>query len=126
MTGCSVLRCPETASSSFALAPYSNREVPVCPAHKTSLAEGTPWMANPGTTTGALTATAGSVEVTIFMGPDLPFEPRVREFGVSPTIGSEIGFSVNAGTEGLDGQQQEVTFWMTEEQGRLLGSWLTG
>ncbi len=124
MTACSVLRCPETASGSFALAPYSDREVPVCRGHKTSLEEGAHWMANPGTTTGALSATAGAVEVTILMGDDLPSEPQVREFGISPTIGSEVGFSVNVGIEGPDGQQQ-VTFWMTEEQGRLLGSWLT-
>jgi hypothetical protein len=75
-------------------------------------------MANPGTTTGALSATAASVEVTILMGTDLPSEPRVRDIDLSPTIGSEVGFSVNLSREGPDGRQQEVTFWMTEKQCR--------
>lgn len=74
---------------------------------------------------GTLGASEGSVDVTIMMGCDLPSEPRVREIGVSPTIGSEIGFSVNLGVESTDGQQP-ITFWLTEEQGRLLGAWLTG
>lgn len=124
MTACSVLRCLETSSSSFVLAPYSNREVPVCSRHKASLDAGERWVANPGTSMGTLGASEGSVAVTIMMGRDLPSEPRVREIGVSPTIGSEIGFSVNLSVETTDGQKP-ITFWLTEEQGRLLGSWLT-
>ncbi|WP_247827973.1 hypothetical protein [Arthrobacter antioxidans] len=106
------------------LAPYSGREVPVCAAHKTSLDDGAPWMANPGTATGALSGTTGSVDVTILMGQDLPQEPRVKDLGLSPTIGSEVGFSVSLVIDTPEGEQQ-VTFWLTEDQGRLLGSWLS-
>ena len=124
MTACSVLRCLEAASTFFVLAPYSDREVPVCATHKAALGAGAPWLANSGTSTGALSATEGSADVTIMMGDDLPSEPRVRELGVSPTIGSEIGFSVSLDIETRDGQQS-VAFWLTEEQARRLGSWLT-
>lgn len=124
MTACSVLRCLEAASASFTLAPYSERAVPVCGAHKASLDAGARWLANPGTPTGELRAAEGSVDVTIMMGNDLPSGPRVREMGVSPTIGSEIGFSISLGLETQEGQQS-VDFWLTEEQARRLGSWLT-
>ncbi|WP_104164920.1 hypothetical protein [Arthrobacter sp. SX1312] len=106
------------------LAPYSGREVPVCAAHKARLDDGAPWTANPGTPTGALREAAGSVDVTILMGQDLPDEPRVKDLGLSPTIGSEIGFSVSLVIVTPEGEQQ-VTFWLTEDQGRLLGSWLS-
>ncbi|WP_197060704.1 hypothetical protein [Arthrobacter sp. L77] len=98
--------------------------MPVCAAHKASLDDGAPWMANPGTPMGALSDTTGSVEVTILMGQDLTQEPRVMDLGLSPTIGSEVGFSVNLVIDAPDGEQQ-VTFWLTEDQGRLLGSWLS-
>ncbi len=81
-------------------------------------------MANPGTATGALSDTTGSADVTIFMDQDLPQEPRVKGIGLSPTIGSEIGFSVNLVIDTSKGEQQ-INFWLTEDQGRLLGSWLT-
>lgn len=124
MTACSVLRCPGAASASFALAPYSDRAVPVCGAHKKSLDAGARWLAHPGTSTGALRAAEGLVDVTIMMGDDLPSELRVRDMGVSPTIGSEIGFSISLGLETEEGQQS-FDFWLNEEQARLLGSWLT-
>lgn len=124
MTACSVSRCLNPASDSVTLAPYSGREVPVRAGHKTSLDNGAPWMANPGTATAALSETTGSVDVTISMDQDLPQEPRVKEIGISPTIGREIGFSVNLVIDTSEGEQQ-VNFWLTEDQGRLLGSWLT-
>ncbi|MHA7240483.1 hypothetical protein [Arthrobacter sp. TMS1-12-1] len=124
MTACSVLRCLATPTTSFVLAPYSDRKVPVCSDHKTSLEAGARWMANPGTSTGALGASEGTADVTIMMGRDLPSEPRVQGISVSPTIGSEIGFSVTLSVETTDGQQP-IAFWLSEEQGKLLGSWLT-
>ncbi|RJT75661.1 hypothetical protein D6T63_17745 [Arthrobacter cheniae] len=58
------------------------------------------------------------------MGQDLPTEPLVQSLGLSPTIGSESGYSIKAGLEASEGEQS-ISFWLTEEQGKRLGSWLT-
>lgn len=106
------------------LAPYRDREVPVCAEHKRSLDSGSPWMADPGHAVVALSDETGCADITILMGQDLPSEPRLKDFGVGPTIGNEVGFSVNLTIKDTDGEQQ-VAFWMTRGQGELLASWLS-
>lgn len=82
-------------------------------------------MANSDTPVRALLAGTYAGPVTILMGQDLPTEPLVQTLSLSPTIGSESGFSINVGTETAEGEQS-ISFWLTEEQGKRLGSWLTG
>ena len=81
-------------------------------------------MANSDTPVRALLAGTYAGPVTILMGQDLPTEPLVQSLGLSPTIGSESGFSINVGLETSEGEQS-ISFWLTEEQGKRLGSWLT-
>lgn len=121
MTACSVLRCLKPASDSVALPPYADREVPVCAEHKASLDGGAPWRADPGHALVALRDP--TVDLTIFMGQDIPLEPRLGGFGLSPTIGSETGFSLDLTIDAADGQQR-ISFWMTKEEGTLLASWI--
>lgn len=123
MNACSVLRCLEPATSSFTLAPYSGHGVPVCSGHKNQLDAGTRWMANSDTPVGALLGGTYAGPVTILMGQDLPTEPLVQSLGLTPTIGSESGYSLNVGLETSEGEQS-ISFWLTEEQGKRLGSWL--
>lgn len=61
-------------------------------------------------------------EVRILMGQDLPTE-RLVGFGVGRTIGDEPGFTVTLEIDTAEGQQQ-VSFWMTEDVGNRLGSFL--
>lgn len=124
MSACSVLRCLKVASSSFALLPYSDREIPVCIDHKGSLDSGATWMMHPNTDLQTLSEKTGSADITILMGQDFPSWPRLVSFGLSPTIGKEVGYSVELTIETPEGQQK-VTFWMTGEEGRKFGSWLT-
>jgi hypothetical protein len=124
MNACSVLRCLELSTSSFSLAPYSGHRVPVCLGHKDQLDAGTRWMANSDTPVGALLAGTYTGPVTILVGQDLPTEPPVQSLGLTPTIGSESGYSITVGFESSEGERS-MSFRLTEEQGKRLGSWLT-
>lgn len=57
------------------------------------------------------------------MGADLPDRNRLTGFGVSPTLGDEIGFAVELNIDAPEGQQR-VSFWMTEDVGRRLCAFL--
>lgn len=124
MNACSVLRCLEPSTSSFTLAPYSGHGVHVCSGHKDQLDAGTRWMADSDTPVRDLLAGTYVGPVTILMGQDLPNEPLVQSLGLSQTIGSESGFSIDVGFETSEGEQS-ISFWLAEEQGKQLGSWLT-
>ena len=82
------------------------------------------WMANSDTPVRALLAGTYAGPVTILMGQDLPTEPLVQSLGLSPTIGSESGFFIDVGLEAAEGEQP-ISFWLTEDQGKRLGFWLT-
>lgn len=79
---------------------------------------------HPNTDLQTLSEKTGSADITILMGQDFPSWPRLVSFGLSPTIGKEVGYSVELTIETPEGQQK-VTFWMTGEEGRKFGSWLT-
>lgn len=123
MTTCSVLRCPETPTGVFKLMPGSILEVPVCAEHKAGLESGAHWMVHGGTGLAPENAPEGSAEISLLMGADLPDHNRLIGFGVSRTIGDELGFAVELDVAATDGQQR-VSFWTTEDVGRRLGSFL--
>lgn len=111
----------KVASSSFPQVPYSDREAPVYMDRKVSLDSGATWMAQPDTDLQTLSEKTGSADITILMGQDLPSWPRLTSFGSSPTIDTEIGYSVELTIESPEGQQM-ATFWMTMEEGQKIGS----
>lgn len=123
MTTCSVLRCPETPTSFFKLMPGSNLEVPVCTGHKAVLEGGAHWMVHGGTALPPENGAQESTGISLLMGADLPDRNRLIGFGVSPTIGDELGFAVELNIDAADGQQR-VSFWMAEDAGRRLGAFL--
>lgn len=123
MTTCSVLRCPETPTSVFKLMPGSNLEVPVCARHKVGLESGANWMVHGGIGSQPENGAQDSTGISLLMGADLPDYNRLVGFGVSRTIGHELGFAVELNIEAADGQQR-VSFWTTEDVGRRLGSYL--
>lgn len=123
MTTCSVLRCPETPTSVFKLIPGSNLKVPVCTGHKEVLEGGAHWMVHGGTGLPAENGAQESAGISLLMGADLPDRNRLIGFGVSPTIGDELGFAVDLNIDAADGQQR-VSFWMTEDVGKRLGAFL--
>jgi hypothetical protein len=123
MTTCSVLRCPETPTSVFKLMPGSNLEVPVCAGHKAVLEGGAHWMVHGGTGLPPENGVRESTGISLLTGADRPDRNRLIGFGVSPTIGDELGFAVELNIEAADGQQR-VSFWMTEDVGRRLGAFL--
>ncbi|WP_219815714.1 hypothetical protein [Arthrobacter sp. SX1312] len=57
------------------------------------------------------------------MEEDIPSPPRLMSFDLSRTVGNEIGIAVDLTIETSDGPQ-EVTFWMSQEDGQLIGMWL--
>jgi hypothetical protein len=124
MTTCSVLRCPETPTGVFKLMPGSNLEVPVCAGHKAGLESGAHWMVHGGTGLPPENAPEGPAEISLLMGADIPDHNRLTGFGVSRTMGDELGFAVELDIDAADGQQR-VSFWTTEDVGRRLGSFLT-
>jgi hypothetical protein len=67
--------------------------------------------------------TPESAEIIILMGQELPEQHRLMGFGVGRTIGNEPGMTVTLDIETADGQQQ-VSFWMAEDIGNRLGSFL--
>ena len=81
-------------------------------------------MANADTPVNALLAGTYAGPVTMLMGQDLPIDPVVQSLGLSPTIGSESGYSITVGLETSEGERS-ISFRLTEEQGKRLGSWLT-
>lgn len=122
MTTCSVLRCPETPAGVFKLTPGSNLDLPVCAGHKADLESGAHWMVHGGTglSRGGPEESEG---ISILMGADLPDYNRLISFGISRTIGDELGFAVELDIEAVGGQQR-VSFWITEEAGTRLGAFL--
>lgn len=103
--------------------PGSNLEVPVCTGHKADLEGGAHWMVHGGTGLPPEDGAQESTGISLLMGADLPDRNRLTGFGVSPTIGDELGFAVKLNIDAADGQQR-VSFWMTEDVGRRLGAFL--
>jgi len=65
----------------------------------------------------------GSEGMRILMGRDRPEYNRVFSFGVSRVIGDESGFAVELDIDAGNGQQR-FSFWLPEEAGKRLGSFL--
>lgn len=123
MITCSVLRCPETPTSTFTLIPGSGPEAPVCARHKTALENGARWMLHGAIGVEELrSGTTNFPDLRILMGQDLPHEHLVG-FGISQTIGDEPGFAVELNIETADGRRQ-VSFWTAQNVGNRLGSFL--
>jgi hypothetical protein len=123
MTTCSVLRCLQTPTGVFSLMPHSDLAVPVCAGHQTALENGAGWMVHGGIGFPAESGTSESAGISILMGQELPEQHRLMGFGVGRTIGNEPGITVTLDIETADGQQQ-VSFWMAEDIGNRLGSFL--
>lgn len=80
-------------------------------------------MVHGGTGLPAETGAQESAGISLLMGADLQERNRLVGFGVSPTIGDQLGFAVELNIDAADGQQR-VSFWMTEDVGRRLGAFL--
>ena len=123
MTTCAVLRCPETPTDVFRLVPGSDVEVPICGRHKVALDSGARWMVHGATVSTLGNGHEGSEGVRILMSGDLPEYNRVFSFGVSRIIGDESGFALELDIDAGHGQQR-FSFWLPEEAGKRLGSFL--
>lgn len=120
MGNCAVLRCTESARASF-IRPEVKLDVPVCAGHAKALGAGAAWMLHPSSrqSQGGNTDPA---EVRILMEQDLPAE-RLTGFGASPTVGSELGFSVVLTIDAAEGPQQ-IAFWMPVDFADAIRSFL--
>lgn len=118
MTHCTVLRCSSEAETGFNPLPGNETPaLPVCGAHHRALTHGVPWLldGDMGVPGESGPTVAG---VTIRMGADFP--ATVHQTSLMRTTGHAPGVRISLMYGSHEGPGS-TEFWMTEDQGRILG-----
>jgi hypothetical protein len=118
MTHCTVLRCSGEAETVLGPRPGSEPfALPVCAAHQHAIANGAPWLLD-GDMGVPVENGPTAAGLTIRMGADFP--AIIRQTSLTATTGHTPGVRISLTYDTPEGPGS-AEFWMSEEQGRLLG-----